>query len=79
MKHDRGEPSFYLALRVEIGPHVQRCVAAVRSLARDEGGAALIEYTTLTGILVVAVIGAIISVASWVGGLWTRLNGLLPP
>jgi pilus assembly protein Flp/PilA len=46
----------------------------VRRLAKDEDGAALIEYTVLLGILVVAVIATIIAVGGWVSNKWTALN-----
>jgi len=49
----------------------------VRRLAEDEYGAALIEYTVLIGILIVAVLTTIIAVGGWVSGSWTTLNGLL--
>ena len=47
-------------------------------LARDESGAALVEYTVLIGILVVVVMAAILAVGSWINGLWTTFFGLLP-
>jgi pilus assembly protein Flp/PilA len=50
----------------------------VRKLGKDEEGAALIEYTVLLGILVVAVIATIVAVGTWVNGKWTALNGSLP-
>jgi pilus assembly protein Flp/PilA len=40
----------------------------------DEEGAALIEYTVLLGIMLIAVIGTIIAVGNWVGTKWTALN-----
>ncbi len=43
----------------------------------DENGAALIEYTVLLGILVVAVIGIIAAVGTWVNTTWSTLNGKL--
>ncbi len=46
-------------------------------LRQDEEGAALIEYTVLLGIMVVAVIATIIAVGTWVNGKWTTLNGQL--
>jgi pilus assembly protein Flp/PilA len=49
----------------------------VRRLGKDEEGAALIEYTVLLGILVVAVIATIIAVGGWVNNKWTLLNGQL--
>jgi len=43
-------------------------------LKRDEDGAALIEYTVLLGILIVAVIAIIVAVGTWVNGQWSALN-----
>ena len=43
----------------------------------DEEGAALIEYTVLLGIMLVAVIVTIIAVGNWVGTKWTALNTAL--
>ena len=56
---------------------MRRYLAAARSLLHDDDGAALIEYTTLIGILVVAVIAFIIAVGFWVSGQWTTLKTLL--
>ncbi|MFB9269917.1 Flp family type IVb pilin [Bradyrhizobium erythrophlei] len=50
----------------------------IRKLGRDEDGAALIEYTVLLGIMLVAVIGSIIFVGGWIQGRWTALSGQLP-
>ena len=47
-------------------------------LRQDEDGAALIEYTVLLGILIVAVIATIGLVGTWVSGQWTTLQGSLP-
>lgn len=44
----------------------------------DENGAALIEYTVLLAILLVAVIVTIGLVGTWISGQWTALNGALP-
>jgi pilus assembly protein Flp/PilA len=49
----------------------------VRRLGKDEEGAALIEYTVLLGILVVAVIATIVAVGGWVNNKWTVLNSQL--
>ena len=49
----------------------------VRRLGKDEDGAALIEYTVLLGILVVAVIALIIAVGNWVNGKWSALQSQL--
>ncbi len=40
----------------------------------DEDGAALIEYTVLLGVLLVAVITIIAGVGGWVSTKWTALN-----
>ena len=50
----------------------------VRRLAKDEHGAALLEYTVLIGLLIAAVLATIIGVGGWVNGMWTTLNRLLP-
>ena len=51
----------------------------IQKLGRDEDGAALIEYTVLLGILVVAVIATIVAVGTWVNIQWTALNGQVNP
>ena len=51
----------------------------VRNLKKDEDGAALIEYTVLLGILVVAVIATIVAVGGWVNARWTALNAQINP
>jgi pilus assembly protein Flp/PilA len=43
-----------------------------RSLHNDESGAALLEYTVLLGILAVAVIGFITTVATKTGTIWSN-------
>jgi len=50
----------------------------MRRLCQDEDGAALIEYTVLLGILVVAVIATIGLVGVWISNQWTTLQGSLP-
>jgi pilus assembly protein Flp/PilA len=50
----------------------------LQKLRRDEDGAALIEYTVLLGILIVAVIATITLVGTWVNGEWVKLNAALP-
>jgi pilus assembly protein Flp/PilA len=49
----------------------------LKAFAKDESGAALIEYTVLLGILVVTVIATIVFVGGWVDGKWTALKGQL--
>jgi pilus assembly protein Flp/PilA len=50
----------------------------VMQLQKDEDGAALIEYTVLLGILLVAVIATISLVGGWIHNKWTALNAALP-
>ena len=52
--------------------------ALADSFRREEDGAALIEYTVLLGILVVAVIATIGLVGTWISGQWTTLEASLP-
>ena len=51
----------------------------IEKLRQDEDGAALIEYTVLLGILVVAVVATIVAVGTWVNGKWTTLNTAINP
>ena len=44
---------------------------------KDEDGAALIEYTVLLGILLIAVIAIITFVGGWISGQWSALSGAL--
>jgi pilus assembly protein Flp/PilA len=44
---------------------------------KDEDGAALIEYTVLLGILLIAVIAVIGAVGHWISGQWSALNASL--
>jgi pilus assembly protein Flp/PilA len=53
-------------------------VKLVTKLGADEEGAALIEYTVLLGILLVAVIATIGLVAGWVSNKWHNLQANLP-
>jgi pilus assembly protein Flp/PilA len=57
---------------------MKKALELVRGLRRDEEGAALIEYTVLLGIMLVAVIGTIVAVGTWITGKWTALSGALP-
>jgi pilus assembly protein Flp/PilA len=45
----------------------------------DEDGAALIEYTVLLGILLIAVIATIGLVGTWVSKQWVALDKALSP
>ncbi len=56
---------------------MKKFTQAVKRLGPDEEGAALIEYTVLLGILLVAVIATIGWVGGWVGGQWGALKANL--
>jgi pilus assembly protein Flp/PilA len=45
----------------------------MRRLGRDEKGAALVEYTVLLGVMLVAVVGTIVLVGGWVNTKWSAL------
>ena len=49
----------------------------VRKLGKDDEGAALIEYTVLLGMMILAVVATIVAVGGWINGKWTLLNGQL--
>ena len=51
----------------------------IRELYQDERGAALVEYTVLLGMLIVAVLATIMAVGGWIGSEWTTFNGLVNP
>jgi pilus assembly protein Flp/PilA len=53
---------------------MRKGLQVLKQLVKDEEGAALIEYTVLLGILVVAVIATIVLVGKWVNGKWTALQ-----
>jgi pilus assembly protein Flp/PilA len=57
---------------------VLKTLELMKRLAEDEDGAALLEYTVLIGILLVAVTGTITLVGGWINGRWTSLNRALP-
>ena len=53
---------------------MSKMLVALRRLKSDEEGAALVEYTVLLGILLVAVIGLVFAVGGWVNNKWASLN-----
>ena len=55
-----------------------KLLRTLTKFGKDEAGAALIEYTVLLGIMLVAVIATIILVGTWISGQWTALNSALP-
>jgi pilus assembly protein Flp/PilA len=46
-------------------------------LARDEDGAALIEYSILIGLISAVTVGGVVLVGGWVQGQWAALNAAL--
>jgi pilus assembly protein Flp/PilA len=50
----------------------------VTRFGEDEDGGALIEYTVLLAILLVAVIAIIAAVGGWINNKWSTLNASLP-
>jgi pilus assembly protein Flp/PilA len=50
----------------------------VAKFGNDEDGGALIEYTVLLAILLVAVIAIIAAVGGWINNKWSTLNAQLP-
>ena len=57
---------------------MSKFLGTLKKLGKDEDGAALIEYTVLLGIMLVAVIATIVLVGSWVGTQWVNLQAALP-
>ena len=46
-------------------------------LWKDEGGASLLEYSVLVGLITAAVVGTIFAVAGWTGQKWNTLFSTL--
>jgi len=57
---------------------MRKFLGSLTKLGKDEEGAALIEYTVLLGIMLVAVIATIVLVGSWITTQWTTLQAALP-
>jgi pilus assembly protein Flp/PilA len=57
---------------------MKKALKLIRGVANDTEGAALIEYTVLLGIMLVAVIATIVLVGTWITGQWTALQASLP-
>ncbi|MGD9966256.1 MAG: Flp family type IVb pilin [Hyphomonadaceae bacterium] len=47
--------------------------------AKDESGAALVEYSLLIGLITVGVVAMVIAVGAWVTGEWTQLRDAVAP
>jgi len=56
---------------------MRKALTVFDQFANDEDGAALIEYTVLLGIMLVAVVATIGLVGTWIGGQWIALNTAL--
>ena len=48
-----------------------------KEMLKDESGQDMVEYTILTGMIVVAVIASITTVAGWVQTQWSNLAAAL--
>ncbi len=56
---------------------MSKALTAFNQFRNDEDGAALIEYTVLLGLMLVAVVASITLVGTWVSGKWTALDAAL--
>jgi len=58
---------------------MRQAMRLIKKLKDDERGAALVEYTVLLGVMLVAVISTIMLVGGWLNtkwaALWTALQG----
>jgi pilus assembly protein Flp/PilA len=52
---------------------MRKALQLVKRFGKDENGAALVEYTVLLGVMLVAVIGTIALVGGWVNTKWAAL------
>jgi pilus assembly protein Flp/PilA len=50
-----------------------RTLRLLKRFSKDEKGAALVEYTVLLGVMLVAVIGTIVLVGGWINTKWAAL------
>ncbi len=55
-----------------------KALNAIKRFAADEEGTALMEYTILLGILVVAVITIITTLGTWISSQWKALCNSVP-
>jgi pilus assembly protein Flp/PilA len=58
---------------------MSKAVKILGQFLKDEDGAALIEYTVLLGVLLIAVIATIGLVGTWVAKQWLALDKTLSP
>jgi len=52
---------------------MSKIMAVGGQLLKDEGGAALIEYSILIGLIAASVITAVVAVSVWITGRWNAL------
>ena len=52
---------------------MNNALQVMSKLAKDEEGAALVEYTVLLGIMLVAVVATMGLVGGWINARWTAL------
>jgi len=58
---------------------MSKLTSLVGRLRRDEDGAALIEYSVLVGIIIVAVLATVVAVGGWMNSPWSTVNTLVNP
>jgi pilus assembly protein Flp/PilA len=68
----------YVGREIRTEKHMRSFTKLIQRLNRDEDGASLIEYTVLLAIILIATIGIIAAVGTWVNGKWAALNSALP-
>jgi len=56
---------------------MRKMLTVFKNIKNDESGAALIEYTALLAILLVAVIAIITGVGKYISSVWSGLNTAL--
>jgi pilus assembly protein Flp/PilA len=56
---------------------MKKALTILNRFRKDEDGAALVEYTVLLGVMLVAVIAIIVAVGKWVSSEWVALNANL--
>jgi pilus assembly protein Flp/PilA len=56
---------------------MSKALTVLNQFRNDEDGAALIEYTVLLGLMLVAVVATIGLVGTWISGQWTTLSAAL--
>jgi len=62
---------FYTRLGVNM---IRKVTKGLRRLFRDERGTALMEYSILLGMIVVAVIAIVVFAGDWVSAQWSALS-----